>query len=64
MITYAVKVKNGRACLFDVKTGAYHRSVGDKVVSAQITGEFVQVQSENGRVALYTTRNGAYVRSL
>ena len=64
MNTYAVKVENGHAKVYDAKTGAYKRTVGSDVVSAQITGELIQVTKKNGRVEIYDANTGAYKRSL
>jgi hypothetical protein len=64
MSAYAVKIKNGKAELFDAKTGAYKRSVGSNAVSAQITGEFVQVTKADGKVEIYDASTGAYKRSI
>jgi hypothetical protein len=62
--TYAVKIKNGKAQIYDAKTGGLRRSVGSGVVSAQITGDLVQVTKENGRVELYDPKTGGLRRSL
>jgi|HubBroStandDraft_6_1064221.scaffolds.fasta_scaffold3520452_1 hypothetical protein len=64
MKTYAVKVEHGQARIYDAKTGSYQRFVGSNVVSAQITGEFVQVTEKNGQVRIYDANTGSYQRSL
>jgi|APCry1669189241_1035207.scaffolds.fasta_scaffold237211_1 hypothetical protein len=64
MKTYAVKVESGHAKVYDAQTGAYQRSVGSDVVSAQITGDLVQVTKKTGRVEIYDANTGAYKRSL
>ena len=64
IITYAVKVENGRVRIYDAKTGALQRTVGSDAVSAQISGELVQVTKKNGRVEIYVAKTGAYQRSL
>ena len=65
MTTYAVKVESGRAKIYDANTGAYKRSVGSSdVVSAQITGDPVQVTKKNGRVEIYDANTGSFKRSL
>ena len=64
MNTYAVKVENGHAKIYDAKTGLIKRSIGIDVVSAQITGEFVQVTKRNGRVEIYDANTGLYKRTL
>jgi hypothetical protein len=63
MSTYAVKVNNGRAEIYDANTGAYKRSFGSDVVSAQVSGDTVQVTRKNGRVEIYDAKTGAYKRS-
>jgi predicted nucleic acid-binding protein len=63
-ITYAVKVEGGKAKLYDAKTGAFKRSGGSNVVSAQIVGEMVQVTEKKGSVKIYDANTGAFKRSL
>jgi hypothetical protein len=64
MTTYAVKVESGVAKVYDAKTGAYKRSVGSQVVSAQVNGDIIQVTEKNGAVKIYDANTGAYKRSL
>ena len=63
MSTYAVKVHNGRAEIYDANTGAYKRGLGSEVISAQISGDVVQVMKKSGRVEIYDIKTGAYKRS-
>jgi hypothetical protein len=64
MSTYAVKVRNGRAEIYDANTGAYKTGVGSNVVSAQVSGDVVQVTRKDGRVEIYDAKTGAYKRGL
>lgn len=64
MNTYAVKVQGGRALIYDAATGSYKRSVGNNVVSAQISGQFVQITNKSGQVEIYDANTGSFKRSL
>lgn len=59
-MSYVVKVKDGKAYLYDAKTRAGKGSVGRKVVSAHMAGDFVQVTREDGKVEIYDPRTRAY----
>ena len=63
MNTYAVKLYNGIAQIYDAKTGSFKRSVGSDVVSAQINGDLVQLTKSNGRVEIYDVNTGSFKRS-
>jgi aspartate 1-decarboxylase len=64
-IAYAVKVANGTAAIYNVQNGSRVRSVGSKVISAQIIGsDSVQVTTADGRVEIYNVKNGARIRSI
>ena len=39
---YAVKIKNGRAEVYEPKTGAFKQSFGSNAVSAQVNGDMLQ----------------------
>ena len=60
MSTYVVTVQNGSARVYDAQTRAYRGSFGSSVVSAQISGELVQVTKKDGRVEVYDVRTRAY----
>jgi hypothetical protein len=61
--TYAVKVQNGRVAIHDARTGGYLRVISaTNVVSAQITGDLVQVTKSNGKVEIYDAATGAFQR--
>lgn len=62
--TYAVKVQSGQAKIYDQKTGAFKRSVGSNVVTAQIVGDLLHVTDKKGGVKIYDPNNGAFKRSL
>jgi hypothetical protein len=64
MTTYAVKVKDGKAQIYDAKTGAYKRNVGNHAVSAQVQGDIVQVTKADGKVEIYDANTGVYKRTL
>ena len=60
----AVKVKRGKANVFDASTGKHLHSLSSQVVSALINGPLVQVTKADGSVALYNANTGDYVRTL
>jgi hypothetical protein len=64
MKSYAVKIHNGRAQVFDAHTGVQLRAVGFNVVGAQVTGDLVQVTTSNGRVEIYSASTGVMQRHL
>jgi hypothetical protein len=62
--TYAVKIENGQAKVYDARTGAFKQSFGHDVVSAQVDGELLQYTDKKGSVNIYDVRTGAFKRSL
>ena len=62
--TYAVKVVNGQAAIYDAKTGVRLRTVWSNVASAQINGESAILTSTSGKVQIYSAKTGCYLRSL
>lgn len=62
MNTYAVRVNNGVAEIYDAKTGSYKRSIGSDVMQARITGEFVEITKTNGKIEIYDANTGSYQR--
>ena len=64
MTAYAVKVEGGIAKIYDAQTGGYLGRVGSNVVSAQITGELVQVTEKNGSVKIYSAKTCGYLRTI
>lgn len=62
--TYAVKVENGKAKVYDANNGAFKQSFGSDVLSAQINGELLQITDKKGSVKIYDVRTGAFKRSL
>ena len=64
MKSYAVKIHNGRALIFDANTGVQLRSVGFNATGAQVMGDLVQVTTSNGRVEIYSAVTGVLQRHL
>ncbi len=64
MSNYAVKVKNGKAEIYDANTGVLKRYIGSGVVSAQINGEILQVNKDNGKIEIYDINTGILKRTL
>ena len=50
--------------VFDARTGALLRSVGNQVVAAQVLGDLVQVTTAHGRAEIYSAATGALQRQL
>jgi hypothetical protein len=64
-ITYAVKVTNGKAEIYNAKHGNRVRSVGSNVTSAQIIGsDSVQVTTASGKVEIYDINHGNRIRTI
>ena len=64
MKTYAVKVQNGKATVYDAQTGVQLRVLSSKAVSAQITGDQLQVTTSDGHVEIYSTATWVLQRIL
>ena len=64
MKTYAVKVQNGKAMVYDAQTGVQLRVLSSKAVSAQITGDQLQVTTSDGHVEIYSTTTWVLQRLL
>ena len=64
MKTYAVKVQNGKAMVYDAQTGVQLRVLSSNAVSAQITGDVLQVTLSNGHIEIYKTENWVLQRIL
>ena len=60
---YAVKVQNGAAHVYDIETSSLKRTLGNRVVSAQVLGDCVQVTKSDGRVEVYDIETASLRRS-
>ncbi len=64
MKTYAVKIRNGQAVVFDAQTGAQLRTLTSNAVGAQVLGDLIQVTTTDGRTQIYNAATGAMQRQI